>query len=63
MDSIVEKLVKELKVEIQRIESFLGDGSANDYAGYREMVGKANALKGVLVFISDLRGSTSEEDF
>lgn len=62
-NSFVEKLVKELKVEIARGEAFLGDGSAKDYAEYREMVGKLTGVRVSLMLVQDLYGSAAKEDF
>jgi len=59
-----DEVIQEVNEEIQRLRLSLGNGSADDYAHYRQLVGSIQGLEWARINLNDIvkKRIFSEED-
>jgi hypothetical protein len=60
--SIFEVITDEIQETLKSVESSLAGGRASDYAAYREMIGRIQALRSIQSYITELSRNYMEQE-
>ena len=62
MNSVFDLLQKKLQDRIQNLNESVSNGSAKDYAEYRELCGVIRGLRSAQIEVQDLESRTKEDE-